>query len=120
MKARRYEDLIVWQKAHTLVKSIYQISNQFPSEEKYSLTSQLCRSAISITGNIAEGFGRYHAKEKIQFYNISIASLNETDNYLKLVHELEYTDTISIQKECAIVRKMLSAYIKSIKTTPNF
>ncbi len=84
------------------------------------MISQIRRSAISITGNIAEGFGRYHAKEKIQFYNISLASLNETDNYLKLAHELEYADTISIQKECVIVRKMLGSYIKSIRTTPNF
>jgi len=116
MKAKRYEDLVVWQKSFSLVKNIYSLTENFPSEEKYSITSQLKRSCISIPANIAEGFGRYHIKEKIQFYNIAIASLNETENYLKLVKQIYFLNTEHLLKDCVEIRKMLSSYIRVIRT----
>jgi four helix bundle protein len=119
MKAKRYEDLIVWQKSFALVKNIYSLTEKFPNEEKYSMTNQVRRSCVSIPANIAEGFGRYHPKEKIRFYNISIASLNETENYLKLAQDLKISDTNALQKECVEIRKMLCSYIKAIRSNTN-
>ncbi len=96
MKAKRYQDLIVWQKAHILVKNIYKVTNKLPKEEKYGLTSQIRRSALSIPANISEGFGRFHLKDKVRFYLISKGSLNETENYLELIHDLKFVDVKSL------------------------
>jgi four helix bundle protein len=120
MKARSFKDLIVWQKAHQMVKDVYLITELFPKEEKYSLISQLRRAALSVPANISEGFGRYHLKEKIQFYMISKGSLNETENYLKLAEDLGYCDTSSLQYSCTEIRKILNAYISSIKRSPDY
>jgi hypothetical protein len=69
--SKSYENLLVWQKAHSLVLEIYLLTKSFPKEEIYGLTSQLRRAAISVPANIAEGFGRFRVAEKIRFYNIS-------------------------------------------------
>jgi len=63
-----FTDLLVWQKAHELVLEIYKLTNTFPKSEIFGLTSQLRRASVSITSNIAEGFGRHSFAEKIQFY----------------------------------------------------
>ena len=68
---RTYRELIVWQKSMKLVTAIYQVSKNFPQEEKFGLTSQICRSAISIPSNIAEGYGRNSLNDYIRFLNIS-------------------------------------------------
>jgi four helix bundle protein len=75
--AKRFEELIVWQKAHQAVLSIYRISDNFPKTEVYGLTSQLRRSAISIPANIAEGFKKRTKPEKARFMNIAQGSLEE-------------------------------------------
>ena len=120
MKARRYEDLIVWQKAHALTNSIYEITKTFPSTEKYTLVKQIRGSAISVPANIAEGFGRFHQKEKIQFYNIAIGSLNETENYLKQIKEINFVEVDTFIAECIEIRKMLCGYIRAIRKTPSY
>lgn len=74
---RHYKELNIWQKEIDLVKSIYSISNGFPKNEVYTLTSQMRRAAISVPSNIAEGFRRQHSKEFKQFLNIALASLAE-------------------------------------------
>lgn len=76
-KIREFTDLKVWQEGHKLVLIIYKLTNEFPKEERYSLIDQLRRCVISITSNIAEGFGRHSYKEKIQFYYQSQGSLTE-------------------------------------------
>ena len=63
-KAKEFTDLIVWQEGHKLVLMIYKICKKFPENEKFGLVSQMQRAAVSITSNIAEGFGRRHNKEK--------------------------------------------------------
>ena len=120
MKAKSYQDLIVWQKSHRLVKNIYEITSKLPKEEKYSLTSQIRRSALSIPANISEGFGRFHLKDKVRFYLISKGSLNETENYLQLIHDLKYADVKSLICDCVEIRKILDAYISSIKRSSNY
>ncbi len=64
-KSKSYKDLIVWQKSHDLVLEIYQMTQNFPIEEMYGLTSQLRRAAVSIPANIAEGFARLGTKDKL-------------------------------------------------------
>jgi four helix bundle protein len=61
---KRFEDLKVWQKSHELVLEVYKVTQQFPTEEKFGLTSQIRRSAVSVAANIAEGSKRQHLKAK--------------------------------------------------------
>lgn len=89
-KIRSFTDLIAWQKGHVFVIQIYRLTREFPREEMFGLTSQLRRSAVSITANIAEGFVRRSYKEKIQFYLIAQSSLAESQNHLFIGHDLGY------------------------------
>lgn len=72
-----FTKLETWKIAHEAVLLIYKYTELFPEKEKFSLTSQIRRSSVSITSNIAEGFGRYNPKEKRQFYLIAKSSLAE-------------------------------------------
>jgi four helix bundle protein len=80
--AKTFQDLIVWQKAHTLVLGIYRASSGFPRSETYGLVSQIRRAAISIPANIAEGFKKRGRADKARFMNIAQASLKEARYYL--------------------------------------
>lgn len=89
-KAKTFNDLIVWQKAHDLVINIYNMTKLFPTEEKFGLTSQMRRSAVSIPANVAEGFAKRGIKDKCNFYNIAQGSLEELKYYLILSKDLGY------------------------------
>ncbi len=89
---KTFEDLLAWQEAHKLVLMTYHITKAFPAEEKYGLVSQMRRAAISVPANVAEGFRRYGLQEKIRFYNISEASLEELRYYLILSRDLNYIE----------------------------
>ena len=77
VKVKTWKDLEVWQLAHSLVIKIYDISKTFPSEERYRIVDQLCRAAVSVPTNIAEGQGRNTLKEYIRFLVISRGSVEE-------------------------------------------
>ena len=79
---KTYRDLIVWQKAYAFTVALYKVTQGFPKEELYGLTSQIRRATVSITSNIAEGFGRSSSKEKDQFYAIAHGSLYEVESQL--------------------------------------
>ena len=85
-----HEQLDVWRLAMELVIKIYQMTKCFPSHEQFGLTAQLRRAAVSVPANIAEGKGRYHRKEFIQFLYNARGSLYEVLTLLKLALELEY------------------------------
>ena len=102
-----FEKLIVWQKAHSLVLEIYKMTKEFPKEEIYGLTSQIRRASVSISANIAEGFGRRGAKDKLRFYNISKALLNEVRYFLILSNDLNYHNTSNLLKHREEVEKLL-------------
>ncbi len=114
--AKCFEDLIVWQKAHQLVLSIYRISDNFPKAEIYGLTSQLRRAAISIPANIAEGFKKRSKLEKTRFMNIAQGSLEECRYYLILIRDLKYGDTSELLSQLEEVSKLLDAYSCAILT----
>lgn len=89
-----YQDLDVWKKSIELVKEIYLITNEFPQEERYSLTAQIRRAAVSIPSNIAEGAGRYSDKESARFMDITLGSISEVETQLIIAKELGFIETI--------------------------
>jgi four helix bundle protein len=88
-KIKTFTDIIAWSEAHKLVIQLYQLTVQFPKEEMFGLTSQIRRAAVSITSNIAEGFGRNSFKEKLRFYYISQGSIIEIKNQLLIARDVK-------------------------------
>ena len=84
MSIRSYKDLDVWNKGIEVVKEVYIITHEFPREEKYGLTNQVRRAAISIVSNIAEGKMRQYANEYIQFLYIALGSCAEVDTQITI------------------------------------
>jgi four helix bundle protein len=115
MKAKTFEDLVVWQKAHLFVLSIYKMTRSFPDYELFGLVSQLRRAAVSVPANIAEGFKRKGKADKLRFFNISQASLEESRYYLILANDLEYADTLDLSADLDEVSRMLDAYMRSMR-----
>lgn len=88
---RTYRDLLVWQKAMELAEQVYALSVTFPPDERFGLTSQLRRAAVSVPANIAEGYGRNSRGEYLQHLGISRGSLRETETLLLLSERLKLT-----------------------------
>ena len=97
MKYNSFEDMIVWQKAMDLAVKIFKLTEKLPRKEDYGLTSQIRRSALFVPGNIAEGFGRKHTKDKLNFYYDSRGSLAETKNHLIYGQKVDYFDKTEYQ-----------------------
>jgi four helix bundle protein len=108
--AKSFQDLIVWQKAHQFVFSIYRFTDTFPKTELYGLTSQIKKAAISIPANIAEGFKKKTKPDKARFMNIAQGSLEECRYYLILVKNLGYGDTEALVSQKEEVSKILESY----------
>ncbi len=109
---QRFEHLEVWKKSHGLVLEVYRLTANFPNEEKFGLTSQMRRSAVSIPANIAEGFKRAGLKDKAHFYNIAQASLEELRYYFILSRDLNYQiEFEKLSAQADEVGKMLYALI---------
>ncbi|MFH1593711.1 MAG: four helix bundle protein [Candidatus Omnitrophota bacterium] len=85
-----YKKLLVWQKADELAYEIYIASKEFPKEERYGLTSQLRRAALSVPTNLVEGMGRQGRRELKQFVNIALGSLAETEYLMEFCGRLGY------------------------------
>jgi len=116
MKAKSFEDLLVWKKAHAYVLEIYRITKQFPRSEIFGLTAQMRRAAVSVPANIAEGFKKRTPREKIRVLNISQGSLEESRYYLILAQDLDYVNTGVLQPKLEEISRMLEAYIRAIET----
>ncbi|OGZ55022.1 MAG: four helix bundle protein [Candidatus Ryanbacteria bacterium RIFCSPLOWO2_02_FULL_45_11c] len=111
-----FTDLEAWKRGHALTLEIYKITKTFPKEELFGLTSQIRRSALSITSNIAEGFSRKSSKEKIQFYFIALGSTTELQNQLLLSRDIGYIEKATFSQIANItieVHKMINGLIKS-------
>ncbi len=107
-----YRDLLVWQKSMNLTKQIYILTNLFPKEETYGLTSQIRRCAISIPSNIAEGKGRGSDKEFVRFLQISLGLLYELQTQLELATSFNYIKSIeNILYLSLEIEKMLNSLI---------
>lgn len=112
--ARDFQDLIVWQKSHQFVLSMYRLSDSFPKNETYGLTSQCRRAAISIPANIAEGFKKKGKPDKARYMNIAQGSVEECRYYLILTKDPGYGDTSELMTQLEEVSKILEAYTSSI------
>ena len=113
--ARKFEDLIVWQKAHAFVLAVYSLTSSFPKTELYGLTSQFRRAAVSVPANIAERWRRKGIADKNKFYNISQASLEECRYYLLFAKDFEYGENSKANSFSEELSKLFTAYIKKTK-----
>jgi four helix bundle protein len=116
-KITSFEDLTVWQESQVLAVSIYSITKSFPKEEQFGITNQLRRAASSISANIAEGFGRQTAKDKVHFYTMAYGSLLEVKSFLYLSNKLNYVvdDNLEILlKQCTDCQKLINASKRSL------
>jgi four helix bundle protein len=107
---QRFTDLIVWQRSHALVLQVYRLTKNFPTDERYGLTSQLRRAALSVPTNIAEGSKRQTNPEYARFLNIAEGSLAETEYLLMVGRDLGYlSSTIAkpLLDEASEIAKML-------------
>ncbi|MBI2804095.1 MAG: four helix bundle protein [Planctomycetes bacterium] len=111
-----YKELIVWQKAIGMVTDIYQITATFPKEERYGLSSQIRRAAVSIPSNIAEGQGRLSNGEFRQFLGIAKGSLHELETQLIIARNLGYLDTTNpVFARVSEVARLLNGLLNSFK-----
>ncbi len=95
---KTYREFIAWQKAMHFVTEIYKITQTFPKEELYGITSQIRRSAVSIPSNFAEGFGRNGNNEFLRFIRIAIGSLYECQTQLEVSSNIEYLSKESFEE----------------------
>ena len=114
---KNYKELLIWQKGIEIVKKIYQLIKQFPSEEKYGLTSQVNRAAISIPANIAEGSGRNSDKDYARFLQVALGSAFEVQTYLVIAKEMKLADIKDIEETEILLEeeiKMIHRFIKKL------
>ena len=109
-----FKELQVWQKAYKLCLKIYGLTAQFPSEEKFGLTSQIKRSAVSIPSNIAEGYGRKTTADYIRMLYIAYGSVCELETQILLAGDLSFigkSETDSIKSDIAEIERIGSVSI---------
>ncbi len=117
MKIKSYKELDVWKKGLNIVDKVYQLTQKFPSEERYGLTSQLQRSAVSIPSNIAEGFARHYSKEYEQFLYVALGSCAELETELIISERRRYIirkELEELQEDIDHESRMLMSLIKSL------
>lgn len=115
-----YKDLIVWQKSIELTVNIYRVTDKFPKNELYGLTSQIRRATVAIPSNIAEGQKRGHKTEYIQFLRIAFGSGAELETQLIIGYKIGYLDKTDFEKLNSLleeVMKMLNKLISVLLKT---
>ena len=111
-----YRDLDVWKNAMNLAENVYAATKDFPLEERYGLTSQIRRCAVSIPSNIAEGFMRKNTKEYVQFLHIALGSLGELDTQVELSMRIGFIkEEQNLNENITIIRKQLYGLLKVLK-----
>ncbi|SDL79708.1 four helix bundle protein [Salinimicrobium catena] len=112
---KSHQDLTVYQKSLDLVEEIYKLTQTFPSEEKFGVTSQLRRAAVSVPSNIAEGAARKGSKEFSRFLYISLGSLAEIETLLTISTRLQFLkESPTLKEEVIYIRRMLLKLIKTL------
>ncbi|WP_447979753.1 four helix bundle protein [Candidatus Nitrospira bockiana] len=108
----------VWKNAHSMVLDTYRFADQFPETEKFRLTTQLCRAAVSVPANIVEGSARQSTKEYLHFLATARASLEETRYFVLLAKDLGYlqeNDYDDLELKMATVSRLLNGLIRSLR-----
>jgi four helix bundle protein len=122
-KIVKFTDLEVWLCGHKLVVDIYRMTKLFPKDEIYGLVSQIRRAAVSVTANIAEGFGRKSYKEKLQFYYQSQGSLTELEDEILIALDVGYLSKDShviVMNQIDTTHRLLAGLIRSTKKYINY
>ena len=118
MGDRGYRDLIAWQKAMGLVRSVYEVTEEWPAREQFGLTNQVRRAAVSIPSNIAEGKGRTGTREYAHHLSIAHGSLCELETHLLIAHDLAYLASSEIERlmnQAAEVGRLIRALIVKLR-----
>jgi four helix bundle protein len=114
-----HRDLVVWGKAMDLVEIVYSVAEHFPQTERYRLTDQITRAAVSVPANIAEGHARSSRREYSQFLSIAHGSLMETETLLSVALRLGYLSEQALEPAFALVTeisKMLAVLRKRLSS----
>lgn len=117
-----YRELDVWKQARVLVKNIYGLTKNFPKEEQFGLTSQIRRAAISVPSNIAEGCGRNHSKDSIQFFFVARGSIYELETQLILSEDLGFVTREDVEQslnQAIRCKKLLNGFINYFQKQSN-
>ena len=118
MNTRTYRDLLVGKRAMDLVEAVYKLSEQFPEREKFGLTSQMQRAAVSVPANIAEGYGRVHRGDYVHHLSIARGSLAELETHVAIGVRLGYAnreDALHVWEIAQDVGKMLRSMIQTMQ-----
>ena len=115
MTSKTFADVQVFRKAYDWVLGVYRFSEMFPKHELFGLASQLRRAAVSVPANFAEGFKRESRKEKVRFFNIAQASLEESRLYLMLSSDLGYGDCGPLMSSLQEISRMLEGYVRATR-----
>ena len=116
---KSFEELAVWKDARIFANKIYNLIKKFPDKEKYGLTSQITRAAVSVASNIAEGFDRYSKKDFIKFLIIARGSISEVQNDLYIALDLKYINQNDFQEAYALAKdlgKQINGFIKYLRS----
>jgi four helix bundle protein len=117
-KLKTFEDLNVWRRSRILRNQISDLVNSFPSTEKFRLEDQLLRASRSVTANIAEGYGRFHYQENIQYCRMARGSLYEVLDHLICAYDENYISLDKLKElkaEIIECTRMLNGYINYLK-----
>ncbi len=112
-----FYNLEIWKTGHKLRLEIYELTRNFPTEERYAIVDQIRRAAASVCANIAEGFGRYHFKDKIKFYYNSRGSVCEVQDFIVLAKDLGYLDKKTAKEkflEYGELNRRINSFINSV------
>lgn len=121
-KIQTFEDLRVWQLARKIQIEVFEIVKSFPSEEKFRLKDQMIRSSRSISDNIAEGYGRFHYQENIQYCRQSRGSAYELKNQIITALDCKYikeSDYLNHDKQIVDCIQLINGYIRYLKNAKN-
>jgi four helix bundle protein len=113
--AKTFQDLEAWKNSHAFVLGVYRLTATFPADERFGMVIQFRRAAVSIPANIAAGFRKYTAVDKARFFNTAEGSLEECRYYCILAQDLEYGDTLKLQKALHVIAAQLAAYLPCVR-----
>ena len=117
---KSHKDLIVWQKSMTLVTRLYEVTQAFPKEELFGITSQMRRAAVSVPSNIAEGYGRIYGKETVKFLSNALGSASELETQLLLCRRLSLGTPDELHELLALteeILRMLASLVRTVDLT---
>ena len=121
MGYRHFTEMPVWQEGHKVVLQVYELTSTFPEAEKYVLTSQMRRAAVSVTSNIAEAFGRQSSRDKARFYLNARGSCCEIQSQAHVARDLDYltpADFAKLNQSLNRIIHDLNKIMKTLSTRP--